>query len=388
MTQLNDLLATMENAVQNPLQAINQYIAERKRPVIGCAPEYCPEEIVYAAGMLPAGLWGGATTISNANMYFPSFACSLVQTTLELGMRGVYDQLSGVIIPAHCDHLKCFGQDWKVAVPQVTFIPLAHPLNRKLEAATEYLKSEYSRIKSVLEEIGGTSISDQALNDAIEVYNDHRKTLREFTLIAQDHCATITASIRHMVIKSGYFMDKLEHTLLVKQLIDELKKAPGEKWNGKKVVLTGIMAEPNELLDLFAEYGLAVVADDLAQESRQFRTDIPQGSDPLERLARYWSCMEGCSLLYDPQKNRRFLLKSMVEESKADGVVACIMKFCEMEEFDYPIYKKTLEEAGIPLLYLELDQITPSLEQARTRIQSFAEMMTTQPNLDRKGSLK
>jgi len=139
------------------------------------------------------------------------------------------------------------------------------------------------------------------------------------------------------------------------------------------------MAEPKEILDMFEEYGLAVAADDLAQESRQFRTDVPEGKDPLERLARHWSCMEGCSLLYDPQKNRRFMLKTMAEESRADGVVACIMKFCEMEEFDYPIYKKTLEEAEIPLLYLELDLATPSLEQVRTRIQSFAEMISLKP---------
>lgn len=374
MTQLKDLLSALENVAKHPEQVINQCL-EEKRLMIGCAPEYCPEEIVYAAGMLPVGLWGGSTSIKNANMYFPAFACSLVQTTLELGMRGVYDRLAGVIVPAHCDHLKCFGQDWKVAVPQVRFIPFAHPINRKLEAAVEYLKSEYSRIKSILEEIGGKPISDQALNEAIEIYNDHRKTLREFTLIARDYCRTITPSVRHKVIKSGYFMDKLEHTQLVKGLIEELKKAPPEEWKGNKVVLTGIMAEPTEILDMFEEYGLAVAADDLAQESRQFRTDVPQGNDPLERLARYWSCMEGCSLLFDPQKNRCFMLKTMAEESGADGVVACIMKFCEMEEFDYPIYKKTLEEAEIPLLYLELDLVTPSLEQVRTRIQSFAEMI-------------
>jgi bcr-type benzoyl-CoA reductase subunit C len=374
MTQLKELLAALETAANHPAQAINQYL-EKKRSIIGCAPGYCPEEIIYAAGMLPVGLWGGATSITNANMYFPAFACSLVQTTLELGMRGAYDQLSGIIIPAHCDHLKCFGQDWKVAVPQVRFIPLAHPNNRKLEAAAEYLKSEYSRIKNVLEEIGGSPITEQALNDAIEIYNDHRKTLREFTKIARDYCNTITPSVRHNVIKSGYFMDKFEHTQLVKRLIEELKKAPAEEWKGKKVVLTGIIAEPNELLNIFEEYELAVVGDDLIHESRQFRTDVPLGKDPMDRLAHYWGCMEGCSLLYDPQKRRRYMLKEMAEESEAGGVVACIMKFCEMEEFDYPIYKKTLDEAGIPLLYLELDLITPSLEQARTRIQSFAEMI-------------
>jgi benzoyl-CoA reductase/2-hydroxyglutaryl-CoA dehydratase subunit BcrC/BadD/HgdB len=300
-----------------------------------------------------------------------------VQTTLELGMRGVYDRyLSGVIIPTHCDHLKCFGQDWKVAVPQVRFIPLVYPCNRKLSAAILYLKSEYARIRRALEEIGATPITDEALDGALDIYNSHRQAMRDFTRVARDYPKTITPTIRHMVIKSGYFMDKARHADLVRSLVAQLQQLPSEHWPGKRVILTGIMAEPNELLNLFAENDLAVVADDLAQESRQFRVDAPEGSDPLERLARRWSLMEGCSLLFDPQKKRRFMLRDLVKESGADGVVACIMKFCEMEEFDYPIYRKTLDEAGIPVLHLEMDIIGQSLEQARTRIQSFAEMLS------------
>ena len=52
-----------------------------------------------------------------------------------------------------------------------------------------------------------------------------------------------------------------------------------------------------------------------------------------------------------------------------------MMKFCDPEEFDYPIYKKELEAAGIPMLYLEIDQQIDSFEQIRTRVQSFTEML-------------
>jgi benzoyl-CoA reductase/2-hydroxyglutaryl-CoA dehydratase subunit BcrC/BadD/HgdB len=103
----------------------------------------------------------------------------------------------------------------------------------------------------------------------------------------------------------------------------------------------------------------------------------PDGDDPLERLARRWSLMSGCPLLIDPDKSRRYLLKDLVEESGADGVIACMMKFCEPEEFDYPFYRRTMEEAGIPLLHIEVDVTGQSLEQARTRLQSFAEMMAS-----------
>lgn len=376
MESIKAILAQMQAMVDHPAQVVEDYLKNRKRPVIGCLPEYCPEEIVYAAGMLPIGMWGAQTNITRANMYFPAFACSLVQTTLELGMRGAYNKVSAVIIPSHCDHLKCLGQNWKAAVPQVRHIPLVHPNNRNIEGAVTYLKSEYARIRHEMEIIGRLPVSEADLDHAIEVYNTHRQTMREFTLLARDYPQTITPRVRHLIIKSAYFMDKAEHTKLVNALMTELKTQPAEPWTGKKVVLTGIMAEPDPFLDLFAENGLMVAADDLAQESRQFRVDVPAaGSDPLERLARRWSLMSGCPLLIDPEKPRRFMLVDLAQESGADGVVAGMMKFCDPEEFDYPFYQRTLDEAGIPLLHLEMEPTGKSLEQARTRIQSFAEML-------------
>lgn len=68
------------------------------------------------------------------------------------------------------------------------------------------------------------------------------------------------------------------------------------------------------------------------------------------------------------------MLIDMVKKKNANGVVMIMMKFCDPEEFEYPIIKEELEKAGIPLLYLEIDQQMDSYEQLRTRVQSFAEM--------------
>lgn len=51
------------------------------------------------------------------------------------------------------------------------------------------------------------------------------------------------------------------------------------------------------------------------------------------------------------------------------------MRFCDPEEFDYPIYKVEFEEAGLRYTVLDVDLESPSLEQMRTRIQAFSEML-------------
>src|SRR3712207_9178012 len=76
---------------------------------------------------------------------------------------------------------------------------------------------------------------------------------------------------RHNVMKSRWFLRKEKHTEYVKELIAELKKETIVPWDGKKVILTGIMTEPVELLQIFKDEKLAIEADDLAHESRQFK---------------------------------------------------------------------------------------------------------------------
>lgn len=375
MEAINSILAVMKKAVSNPAQSVKDFKQKTGKGAVGCFPVYCPEEIVHAAGMLPVGMWGGQTQISQALTIVPSFCCSIMQSNIELALKGVYNDLDAVIMSSPCDTLKSIPQDWGYAVPHIKVIQIVYPQMSRIEAGPQFLKTEFQTVKREMEAITGKPITDAALEHSIEVYNEHRQTMRDFCAAARNYPATITPVVRHLVIKSGYFMEKSEHTRLVNELIAELKKLPADDWKGKKVILTGITAEPDSLLEIFAENGLAVAGDDLAQESRQFRTDVPAGDDPLLRLARQWSLAEGCSLVYDPQKKRGDMLIDMAKETGADGIILCMMKFCDPEEFDYPIMAAQFEEAGIPLLYLEIDQQTQSLERERTRIQSFTEML-------------
>ena len=293
---------------------------------------------------------------------------------MELECNGVYNDLEAVIFSAPCDTLKCMGQKWKGTCPCIQFV---HPQNVIVEGSTKFLATEYAIVKEKLEGIFGEKITDEAIEKAIVVYNEHRATMREFCKVAADYPQVIDPIKRHAVIKAGFFMDKAKHTAAVKELIAELKATPVQPWDGKKVVLTGILAEPNELLQVLIDNKIAVVADDLAQESRQFRADVPaEGGDVLTRLAMQWTKnMYGCSLLTDRDKSRSDMLVNMVKETGADAVIIMMMKFCDPEEFDYPMYFQKLNAAGIKSLKLEIDQQTTSFEQAATRVQALVETL-------------
>lgn len=373
MKQLQEILDSFIDISKNPLRQVKEFKERTGRKVIGCFPEYVPAELVHAAGMFPVGLWGGQVDVSRAKEYLPAFCCSVLMTNLEFGLNGTYKDLDAVIVPCLCDTLKCIGQDFKVGVPQIKIIQYAYPQMRKIEAGVAFLESEYGRVLHALEEISGAKVSDKAISDAIVVFNDNRKSLRRFVEIASSHTDVITPAIRHAVIKSGFFMEKPQHTAMLVELCDVLSALPVSK-KGRRVLLTGIMADDEAMLNILSENGLSVAADDLAQETRQFRYDVPvEGGSAMYRLAKWWQIFEGCSLAYDPEKKRIDMIINDVEKYDIKGVIICMMKFCDPEEYDYPLIKQILEAKGIPSLYMEIDQKAEA--QAQTRIQAFSEIL-------------
>lgn len=374
MSNSDKMFNEFKDMLQNPKKTIVKHMEETGQKAIGCMPLYVPEELVSAAGMIPVGVWGTDTELSEAKTYFPAFICSILQTTLEAALNGEYDILSGMMIGNYCDSLKCMGQNFKLAVKDIEFIPVTIPQNRKMDAGKEFLKSQYKMVIEQLEKISGNKITDEALDKAIEIHDEHRKIMNEFTMLASQYPSEITPIKRNYVMKSAYIMDKKQHTEKVKELISEIKMLAPDQFNGKRVITTGIIADSEDLLKILEENNIAIVGDDIAHESRQYRTLTPDANTPMDRLAEQFANKE-CSTLYDPEKKRGKYIVDMAKDRKADGIIFVMTKFCDPEEYDYPQMKKDFEEAGIPHVLIETDMQMKNYEQARTAIQAFSETL-------------
>ena len=374
MADLKTNLKRLSDAAANPRAQLDYYLKQGKK-CVGCFPPYTPEELVHAAGMIPFGLWGGQVELIKAKSYLPAFACPIMQADMELALKGAYDGLSAVIIPAMCDTLRCMTQNWRFGVKKIPMLPIVYPQNRKSPAAVDYLISEYESLLAMLNVVTGQMISEVSLKETMAVYTAHNEAMNEFFAAARDHLDVITPRVRHEVVKSGYFFEKSEHTAIVREITQGLKELPVYTHPGKKVVLCGIECEPAELLDIFEEYGIAVVGDDLAQESRQLRTPYPEtGGGALKRYALQWMAKSGCSLIHEMGKPRGEMLVRLCRETGADGVINCMMKFCDPEEYDQPWLVKDLRAAGYPVISIEIDPLNRAFEQFRTQLEAFCEM--------------
>lgn len=369
----------------NPKAQLKKFKAEGKK-VICCMPYYVPEELVYAADMLPMGLWGSNNkTISYAKEYCASFYCSLVQLCVEMMLDGTLDEVDGVITPTMCDTLRPMSQNIKVVMGEKAIF-LAHPQNRFKEYGIKFCVNQYTEVKEKLEKIAGKEITNEAIKEAIVLFNKTRAARRQFVKLAAAHPEAVSAVNRSAVLKAYYFMEKKEYAEKLSELNEELAALPKSSFDGIPVMTSGIICDNPRLLELFDQNKLVIVADDVAHESRSFRIDAPEDEeDGMKALAIQFAHQGYDSILYDndPLKHQRAKhIVKLAQKSGAKGVIMFITQFCDPEETDYPYIKRDLEIANLPLIRLGLDMQMRDFGQVSTSLQAFVSMVEEEEELD------
>lgn len=369
-----------EFAAINPAEQLKKFKAEGKK-VVGVLPYYAPEELVYAAGMVPMGIWGSNNKeVMRSKEYCATFYCDIAQLALEMLLDGTMDQLDAIITPTICDTLRPMSQNFRVAVgSKIPCIFLAHPQNRFADWGVEFCKDQYRSVMDKLAFLAGHDVTNKDILNAIKVYNASRAARREFVKLASEHCDVVNPIQRSAVLKASYFMLKDEYTEKLVALNEELKALPAANWTGTKVVTSGIICDNPELLQIFIDNNIAIAADDVAHESRGFRFDAPEEvQDGLLALALQFSSMDFDLLLYDKYSNQNRRAEDVVakvKESGAQGLILFMQTFCDPEEMEYPYLKKALDAANIPHIKLGLNQQMRNFGQASTAIQAFADVL-------------
>ena len=155
LTMWNEQMNDLCRAAEHPARTVKASAERTGRGAVGCFPLYTPREVVDACGLLPVGMWGSSQIPQHSEQYVQSFCCSIMKANLDLGLSGACGDLRAVMIPGFCDTLKCMGENWKVAVPEVPAIPLVYPQNCRSSGAERYLTAEFVRVMEELVKVGG-----------------------------------------------------------------------------------------------------------------------------------------------------------------------------------------------------------------------------------------
>jgi benzoyl-CoA reductase subunit C len=347
---------------------------------IACFPVYVPAEIIHACGMLPVGLTGAGDQldIQHADARFGSFICSIVKTTMELGLTGRLDPFDGFLFSSICDSARnlCFVLKRNSPDRYIDFLHLPH--NSATPATVDFLASEYRRLIANLERMNGGGFSENRLRHSIALYNANRALLRDLSLLRSQQPHLLRASELYLLLRAGNLLPVETHTAMLREVLAGLPARSAKPRDSLRVVVEGAFCEqpPRELLRLMEEAGCYIVDDDFVLGRRWFMDDVPTEGDPVRALAEsYVARAVYSSVRHDPARPRTAGLIDKVRRTQAGAVIFLIAKFCEPAYFDYVLFKRELEGLGIPHLLLEFEEKMFTFDRVRTEVETFVESL-------------
>jgi len=369
----------------DPIERFDQIIAQRhkyaqewkertSRKVVGYLCTYVPEELIYAAGVLPVRIMGSHQPQDISETHIYGMYCTFSRDCLAQGLKGLYNYLDGIVTAHSCMHIRQVFDSWRRHIPLEFSYYIYMPAHIVNNPAKDCLRNELSAFKEALEEWVGESISQERIDQAIEIYNTNRRLMRQVYEMRKSMSPPISGPDAMKMVLASMFMDKAEHNQLLQSLVNRLIQHPNGQRPGVRLMLIGSENDELGLLELAESLGANLVIDDHCTGSRYFWNEVVPQQDRLAAIAQRYVERPLC-----PQKDlveRRRLphILRLIDDYQVQGVILVQQKFCDPHGYDLPIIKGLLKDHQIPSLELELDMTIP-VGQFRTRLEAFLEMI-------------
>jgi benzoyl-CoA reductase subunit C len=349
--------------------------------VVGCFPVYTPVELIHACGMLPAGIIGGGNQIeiAHADARFQSFICSVIKSTLELGMTSKLDIVDCMLFNSICDPARNLASVFKRNFPELTVEFIHYPQNPGSPSAQAYLESEYGRVLGTFSALSGTSVTDADIAESIQAYNRLRGLLRELYALRAAAPEKVSTTHSYILTRAATLLPVEDATALLERALAHYRLVADRPKDRVRVLLVGAFCEqpPLDLIESLEQSGCYILEDDFLLGWRFFSGDVSTyGCNPLRGLAdAYLNHSVHSSIKHDLRQPRARQLVDRVKALNADAVVFLGAKFCEPALFDYALYRRALEEHGIRHLFLEFEEKMWLFDRVRSEVETFVESM-------------
>ena len=372
-----DKFTEFKNNVTDPYAYCRKYKEETGKKIVGYTCSYTPEEIIYAAGALPFRLFGTDEGIHRADVHLQSYCCSLIRGVLEEGLSGRLDFLDGAVFPHTCDTIQRLSDIWRLNITKQFHIDLVLPVKLNTASARQYLIDILEKFKKDLERALGVKITDAAISDAINIYNQIRTLMIKLYTIRAQRPEILSGRVFHTIIKAAMIMDRQLFLNALGEIVPQIEKVPAGKIKAgtKKLVLTGSICSHPDIYDIIENAGGVVVWDDLCTGARYFEGVLDEKAPPLEAIAQRYLDREICPAKHAGLTDRGKSIVQMVRKHSADGVVFMLLKFCDPHAFDYPYIKEMLDRENIPCMLLDMEEQLPSGGQLQTRFETFIQIL-------------
>ncbi|MDY7034651.1 MAG: 2-hydroxyacyl-CoA dehydratase [Thermodesulfobacteriota bacterium] len=363
----------------NRHQYQKEYKDRTRKKIVGFFCTYEPEEILYAADILPVRIVGGhrAEDLSLANAHVFNMYCPFCRDALAQGLKGYYDYLDGLSIAERCLHIRQTYHSWTIHKELDWTHTIYMPYHvQSLDRAIPYLYEELKVFKRSLEEWTGREITEDDLKRGITILNRNRRAMKKAFQYSRSDPPRITGSERFYMTTSSFFVDKEEHSRVVEEAINELDGRKMDHEDKARLMLIGSENDDMEFVKMVESMGASIVIDDHCTTTRYFWDEVDESADdPLLAIAERYVKRIPCPSCDWPERKRFDRILQFVKDWNVQGAILIQQKFCDPHEADTPFLKKFLEEHNIPTYQLEFD-VTVPIGSFKIRVEAFLETLS------------
>jgi benzoyl-CoA reductase subunit C len=379
----------------NKVQALYQDRTYRVRElqqegekVFGYLCIYPVIEILTALDIVPFRLYGDIDElITKADNYLPTVVCPFLRSFLDLGLKGKYNFLDGIVTAHNCDVGSGIPEIWNynIHLPYSYHIDTPHTTRgSSLEKHRILLDS----FKLSLEKFSRQKLTSDKLATAIAIHNEQRALVRELYNLKKLAPPLISGVETIQIIKAVQSLPAEEANQLLKEVISEVKirpKKPVKK--GKRLMIWGSILDNTSLVEMIEQLNANVVMDDTCVGSRPFFDDVRLTADPLDGLSEHYLNHIKCPRTFiadyyahgknysEDLKIRFGYLSDYARDWRIDGVILEALKYCDTHGYEVPAIKDYFKQISLPTIYLEHDYTRGMLSQLKTRVEGFLEII-------------
>ncbi|MBI4798762.1 MAG: 2-hydroxyacyl-CoA dehydratase [Desulfarculus sp.] len=347
---------------------------DKGRKVCGVFPAQYPKEILWALNLAPAEIWDPPVSPELAAGHLQPYICSVVRQGLELLLQGKAGVCDAFLFPHTCDSIQNLASvvnDYIGLDKPCHFF--YHPKAPHGAAAKVYYQEQLKALARGLEPLAGPLREDELKRRVAQGQRVAELYGQLYGQRAAGRLACSNAGFYQAARRGEYlFPDDL-----VPYLEGFLQGAQGTAPAGPRVLLSGVLPNPPEILTLLDDLGATVAADDLLACSRRLLIPPSAANDPWQALTEQYFAMPPCSSKGSPFSERLDFILGQCHKSGATGVIFYLVKFCEPELFDVPILTEELKKRGLPCLTLDVELNQGLSGQMSTRVEAFLEMINS-----------
>lgn len=343
---------------------------------------HIPEEILYAAGVIPIRILTSHNSQALSRSYIHETYCSFSHDCAYEGLHQNYNYLDFIVTGSSCLHMSEAFNVWVRFCGfkgKNYFIPFPHIVGTK--PGCDFLMKSFMEFKKFIENFTNNSISDEKIESSIKIYNQSRRLLKKIWDSLKSDKEGIKGFDLATITLVAQLMDKKELNKMLERLVGEFKSQCNEKSSGLRLMVTGGACDDTRIFSLIesVDFNVNIIFIDSCTAARYFWFKIPE--DQLNKLQ---ALSEGyLSRIPCPSKDnicgtgdrRRFrFILNFIEDFRPDGIVFLYQRFCSPQPHDIVALKPILNRLGIPSIELELDTTLP-FNLFRNRIEAFVEMI-------------